>query len=126
MRYRNPDQPDLPVEILEVDFDRVALDRSAVAWVQPGQVQRCDLRAGVEGWLLMFTADVLETELVEAVGPRIPLGDAGEDVAWLLDRMRRLSGEPAPRPRSPGAARGRRGTRAGSTVLDRRSGPRRR
>jgi AraC-like DNA-binding protein len=79
---------------LEVDFARVALDRDAVAWIHPGQVQRFDLHAGVDGWLVMFTADVVDRALVdEPVGPRIELGDARADIAWLLARMRRLCDE---------------------------------
>jgi AraC-like DNA-binding protein len=135
--YRNPRNPDSPVEVLalaelrrkapagylvhpqrpafhqvhvltrghcelEVDFERVALNRRTVAWVRPGQVQRFDLHDGVDGWLLMFTADVLESDLFdEPVGPRVDLGNAGEDVAWLLERLRRASEEEAYDERHP-------------------------
>jgi AraC-like DNA-binding protein len=131
VRYKNPREPDLPVEVvslaelrirappgflasprrpkfhqvhvvtdghleLELDFERVSLDHSAVAWVRPGQVLRFDLHAGVGGWLLMFTPEFLDAGVAdEPVGSRVELGSAVEDVTWLLERLRRVSEEEA-------------------------------
>jgi AraC-like DNA-binding protein len=68
------------------------LKRGTVAWIRPGQVLRFDLPEAVEGWLLLFTADVLAGDLaVEPIGPRIVLGRAAADVMWLLERVRRLA-----------------------------------
>lgn len=81
---------------LEVDFERVALDRSTVAWVRPGQVLRFDLHDGVDGWLLLFTADVLEGGLFdEPVHLPVELGNLADDFSWLLERVRRVSEEEA-------------------------------
>jgi len=79
---------------LEVDFERVPLDRGTVAWVRPGQVVRFDLHAGVGGWILLFTAEFLEASVLdEPIGSRVELGNAVEDVAWLVERLRRVSQE---------------------------------
>ena len=87
---------------LEVDFERVPLDRSAVAWVRPGQVVRFDLHAAVEGWILMFTAESLDAGVADdLVAARVELGIAGEDVGWLLERLRRVSEQDAQEERRP-------------------------
>jgi len=86
---------------LEVDFERVALNRSTVAWVRPGQVLRFDLHAGVDGWLLMFTAELVDAEVADPVGSRMELGSSVEDVSWLLERVRRASEEAAHEERLP-------------------------
>ncbi len=135
--YKNPRDPDLPVEVislaelrlkapagflasprrpmfhqvhvvteghleLEVDFERVPLDRSAVAWIRPGQVLRFDLHAGVGGWLLLFTPEFLDASVDdEPAGSRVELGSAVKDVAWLLERLRRVSEEEAYEERRP-------------------------
>lgn len=79
----------------EVDFERVKLSPGMVAWIRPGQVQRFDLDGGLEGWLILFAADFLESGdaggFEEPVGPRIDLGGAADDVAWLVERLRRFS-----------------------------------
>jgi AraC-binding-like domain len=126
IRYDNPRDPDLPLEIMsfselrvratpefrasprrpkfhqvhvvtdgrseiEVDFECLALDRSTVAWVRPGQVLRYDLPARVDGWLLMFTAEFLDAEVADQpFAARVDLGSAVEDVAWLVGRLRRV------------------------------------
>ena len=87
---------------LEVDFERVPLGNSAVAWIRPGQVLRFDLHADVAGWILLFTAEFLDANVAdEPVGSRVELGSAVEDVAWLLERIRRLSEEEAHEERRP-------------------------
>jgi AraC-like DNA-binding protein len=87
---------------LEVDFERVLLDHSAVAWVRPGQVVRFHLHAGIGGWILMFTAEFLDAGVAdEPVASRVELGSAAEDVAWLLERLRRVSEEEAHDERRP-------------------------
>ena len=137
VRYDNPREPGLPLEVvslaelrikappgflasprrpkfhevhvvtdghleLEVDFERVPLDRSAVAWVRPGQVLRFDLHAGVGGWIILFTPEFLDAGVAdELVGSRVELGSAVEDVTWLLERLRRLTEEEAHAERRP-------------------------
>jgi AraC-like DNA-binding protein len=137
VRYKNPRQPGLPVEVvsfaelrakappgflasprrpefhqvhvathgrteLEIDFARVALDRSTVAWVRPGQVVRFALHPGIDGWMLLFTAEFLDAGVAdEPVGSSVELGSAVEDVAWLLERLRRVSEEEANEERRP-------------------------
>ena len=87
---------------LEVDFERVPLDRSAVAWVRPGQVLRFDLHGGVGGWILMFTPEFLDAGVAdETIGARVVLGSAVEEVTWLLERLRRVSQEEAHEERRP-------------------------
>ena len=81
---------------LEVDFERVALDGSAVGWVRPGQVLRFDLHPAVAGWILLFTAEFLDASVAdEPIGARVEPGKAVEDVAWLVERLRRVSVEEA-------------------------------
>jgi AraC-like DNA-binding protein len=87
---------------LEVDFERVALDRRTIAWVRPGQVLRFDLHDGVDGWLLLFTADILEGGLFdEPVGLPVELGRLADDFRWLLERVRRVSEEVSNEERGP-------------------------
>ena len=87
---------------LEVDFERVRVDNSAVAWVRPGQVLRFDLHADVAGWVLLFTDEFLDASVAdEPVGSRVELGSAVEEVAWLLERLRRVSEEEAHEERRP-------------------------
>lgn len=74
----------------EVDFARVALKPGTVAWVRPDQTLRFDLHPGVEGWLLLFTADMLAAD---AGTERVELGAAFADVLWLVERMRGLCEE---------------------------------
>jgi AraC-like DNA-binding protein len=75
----------------EVDFCRVTLTPGTLAWTRPGQVQRFELDRGVEGWLVLFTPDALDSELDAPLGPRVDLGPAAGDVAWLVERLRRFS-----------------------------------
>jgi len=80
----------------EVDFERVKLSPGTLAWIRPGQVQRFDLDREVEGWLVLFAAEFLESgsqaaSLDEPMGSRIDLGGAAGDVAWLVERLRRIS-----------------------------------
>jgi len=87
---------------LEVDFERVPLNNGAVAWVRPGQVLRFDLHPDVGGWILLFTAEFLDASVAdEPVGARVELGSAVDDVAWLVERLRRVSDEKAHEERRP-------------------------
>ncbi len=50
----------------------------------------------------MFTAEFLDAEIAdEPVGSRVELGSAVEDVAWLLERLRRVSEQEAHEERRP-------------------------
>lgn len=98
-----PQRPDfhqllVPVRghcVHEVDFQRVTLSPGTLAWIRPGQVHRFDLDSHVDGWLVLFTTDFLDArtaaELGEPIGPRIELGAAVDDVAWLVERLRRVA-----------------------------------
>jgi AraC-like DNA-binding protein len=79
----------------DVDFERHLLGPGVAAWAQPGQVQRLGLQQGAEGWLVLFTADVLDLAGAGspwgAPSPRVVLAPAGTEERWLLERMHRLT-----------------------------------
>jgi AraC-like DNA-binding protein len=79
----------------EVDFQRLGLAPGNLSWAHPGQVQRLDLRAGADGWLLLFTGDLLDGPSFgvgfEPAATSITLGSAAGDAMWLLERVRRQS-----------------------------------
>ncbi len=80
----------------EVDFRRLALRSGQALEVRPGQVQRFDLHAGLEGWLVLFTPELVRLpaalSLDATLGePVIDLGRARADVAFLIGRLREAS-----------------------------------
>ena len=77
----------------EIDFERVRLSAGSVAWIRPGQVQRFDPGREVEGWLVLFTDELLARGVEAPLGPRIDVGAVAEEVTWLVDRLRRFSQE---------------------------------
>ncbi len=81
----------------ELDFQRLVLSPGTVVWAAPGQVQRFDIRPGADGWLLMFTAELLDGAAsgarFEPIAPRVTLGAAARDVRWLLKQIERRSAD---------------------------------
>ncbi len=79
----------------ELDFQRLVLAPGTVVWAAPGQVQRFDIRPGADGWLVMFTAELLDRATFgarfEPLAPRFTLGAAAPDVRWLVKQIERRS-----------------------------------